>query len=322
MRVLAQWRGREWRCSCRAYDSVGAALVDGPWDAVVLALAAPALRGSGDEPAPWLQDLLSATNTAASTLVFVAGGVAGSERSILLAAGAAEQRLLQLGFTAIAWQAPLPPLSASAPSAPSGPPSHIECVVPGPLLLAGPAPRAAMLAAALRGGHLPCDAVRSVEDLLFADAVVRVGPPPPSRAAPRRAAPPTQMITSLAASTRGSCYRSAPLSPASTGPSAGCGRTANCERSPPAHRASASASRSAAPDRRCCGACSRRWWCAAGCSGCSSSSRRSCCPLTSRPTLPLTLAPRRASAGRCARAPWEDERRAAALAAKHWPPRR
>eukprot|EP00966_Prymnesium_polylepis_P237179 5485329-Prymnesium_polylepis.1 len=40
MRVLAQWRGHEWRCSCRAYDSVDAAIVDGPWDAVVLAVAA------------------------------------------------------------------------------------------------------------------------------------------------------------------------------------------------------------------------------------------------------------------------------------------
>eukprot|EP00966_Prymnesium_polylepis_P147567 3408977-Prymnesium_polylepis.1 len=123
------------------------------------------------------------------------------------------------------------------------------------------------------------------------------------------------MIAALAATTR-SCCRSAPRSPASAGPLPGCGRTASSAASPPARRASALAWRSAAPGRRCCGARSRRWWCAAGCSGSSSSSRASCCPLTSRPTWRTTLAPRRASAGRRARALWW---MGGVALGRHWP---
>ena len=169
MRSLGQFRSREWRSTCASYSSVSAVLSAGiAWDAVFLAVAAPALRGA------WLPELLRGCQTA--VIIFIAGGVADSERSHLIASGATEGRLLQLGFTAIAWQSPLPALHASlsailaSPTA-AVPPAKISCVTPSPLLLAGPA-IATELAKALHAGGVPCTAVRSVADLVFADCIL------------------------------------------------------------------------------------------------------------------------------------------------------
>ena len=158
------------------------AAASGSWDVVILAIAAPALR---DEQ--WLCSLVDSVvqmygvdnmDGHTTTLCFVAGGVAGSERELLLRAGAHPAQLAHIGFTCIAWEPPLVPLSAGGGAIPgSGAVADsnttVEFVSASPLLLSGPKGHVQPLAAALRAGGLPTSVVTNVDkELGYADAVL------------------------------------------------------------------------------------------------------------------------------------------------------
>lgn len=153
------------RHSFRVFGSTAAAATARKWDVVILAVAAPALRDRA-----WLAQAVSLAPD--GVLVFVAGGVAGSEYGLLGEAGATQAQLCQLGFTCIAWQPPLLRPGEAAPAAAAATPRlETHYVAPGPLLLAGQA--APALAARLRVGGLGCSLVASVDaELLHADAVL------------------------------------------------------------------------------------------------------------------------------------------------------
>ena len=117
------------------------------FDQIVLTVSSPALRG------PWLAELLAAAKDA--TIVALQPGL--DDRGVLIAAGAAPERLVQGAISLVSYRAPLPG-ETRFPAA--GMAYWYPPLSPSPF--SGPTDRVAAVVAALSRGRLPAKRHRDV----------------------------------------------------------------------------------------------------------------------------------------------------------------